>query len=267
MHEFSYFHPASLDEAKKILAGAEEGYCLAGGMSLLPTMKLRLSSPKSLVNISTLPELSGIRLSGDALVIGAATTHYQVLSSEVVDGHIPALSSLAKGIADVQVRYRGTIGGSVANADPAADYPAAMLGLGCTIVTDRREIHADDFFLGLFETALQPGEIIVQFRIPIPRRAIYLKMANMASRFAIVGVFVAECQDGARVAVTGAASCAFRARQFEKLLNRQWDAGALDDVDVPEDELLSDHHASAQYRAHLIRLMTQRAVSQLEIPA
>lgn len=263
MYDFNYHRPASLDEAKKIIAENEEARFIAGGMTLLPTLKLRLSRPSDVVDLAGIEELHGIREEGDAVVIGAMTRHADVARSETVKKTIPALATLAESIGDAQVRNRGTIGGSIANSDPAADYPAAVLGLNATIRTDRREIAADDFFLGMFETALEEDEVVVAISFPKPRRASYAKFPNPASRYAIVGVMVAETAEGIRVAVTGAGASAFRATEYEAALSSSFSADALAGITIDAGELNSDLHASAEYRAHLVGVMAARAVKAL----
>ena len=263
MYEFNYHRPTSIDEARKILRDNDEAKLLAGGMTLLPTMKMRLASPSDLVDLSKIEGLADISDSGDAIEIGAMVRHAEVAASDVVRAAIPALSDLADSIGDAQVRNRGTIGGSVANSDPAADYPAAILGLNAVVKTDRREISADDYFKALFETALEPGEIVISVRFAKPKRAAYSKFPNPASRYAVVGVLVAELAEGIRVAVTGAAACAYRATAMEEALSKDFSAGALEGIAVDAAELLSDLHASAEYRAHLVGVMARRAVSKL----
>jgi len=263
MYEFNYHRPTSLDEARKILGDNDEAKLLAGGMTLLPTMKMRLASPSDLVDLSNIEGLADIIDSGDAIEVGAMVCHAEVAASDVVRAAIPALSDLANSIGDAQVRNRGTIGGSVANSDPAADYPAAVLGLNAVVKTDRREISADDYFKALFETALEPGEIVISVRFARPKRAAYSKFPNPASRYAIVGVMVAETTEGIRVAVTGAAGCAYRATAMEDALSKDFSAGALEGIAVDAKDLLSDLHASAEYRAHLVGVMARRAVRQL----
>ena len=267
MYEFQYHRPASLDEAKKILAGNEEAKIVAGGMTLLPTMKLRLAQPSDLVDLSGIDFLCGIKKDGDAIEIGAMTTHADVAGSDLVRSEIPALSDLAGTIGDAQVRNRGTIGGSLSNSDPAADYPAAVLGLNAVVRTDTREIAADDYFKALFETALEPNEIIQAVRFPKPLRAAYAKFPNPASRYAVVGVMVAETADGIRVAVTGAGACAFRATDIEAALASDFSAAALDGLTISADDLNSDLHASPEYRAHLVIVMARRAVAAAGTPA
>ena len=262
MYAFNYVKPASLADAAAALSGAEDGTVLAGGQTLLPTMKQRLASPSDLVDLGGIAELKGISVSGGKVTIGAMTRHADVAASADVKGAIPALAALAGGIGDQAVRNRGTIGGSVANNDPAADYPAAVLGLGGTVKTTNREIAADDFFTGMFETALMPGEIVVSVSFPVPEKAAYVKFPNPASRYAMVGVFVAKMAAGVRVAVTGAGEGGvFRVAAYESALTANFSANAVADGAVSVDGLLSDLHADAEYRAHLITVMTRRAVA------
>lgn len=263
MYDFNYHRPSSIDEAKKLLGDNDEAKLLAGGMTLLPTMKMRLASPSDLVDLSNIEGLADISDTSDAIEVGAMVRHAEVAASDAVRAAIPALSDLADSIGDAQVRNCGTIGGSVANSDPAADYPAAILGLDAVVKTDRREISADDYFKALFETALEPGEIILSVRFPKPKRAAYSKFPNPASRYAVVGVMVAELADGIRVAVTGAAGCAFRATAMENALSKDFSAGALESIAVDAADLLSDLHASAEYRAHLVGVMARRATQAL----
>ena len=263
MYEFNYHRPTSLEEAKQILAANEEAKLVAGGMTLLPTMKMRLAQPSDLIDLSGIDGLDGIKDTGAAIEIGAMTRHADVASSDVVRSAIPALADLADSIGDAQVRNRGTLGGSIANSDPAADYPAAVLGLGATIKTDQREIAADDYFLGMFETALAADELVVSVSFPKPKRAAYAKFPNPASRYAVVGVMVAETDGGIRVAVTGAGACAFRAAAIEEALSASFSVAALSGFSANADELNSDLHASAEYRAHLIGVMAARAVKAL----
>jgi aerobic carbon-monoxide dehydrogenase medium subunit len=266
MYDFTYHRPASLEEVARLAAASEDLKVLAGGMSLLPTLKQRLSRHSDLVDLAGIGSLAGIRREADALVIGAMTRHADVAASADVKEAIPALAVLAEGIGDPLVRNRGTIGGSIANADPAADYPAAVLGLGATIITNRRGIAGDDFFTGLFETALAPGEVIIAVRLPVPEMAGYTKFPNPASRFAIVGVFVAktggQAGGGVRVAVTGAGPCVFRMPEAEARLAKSFAAEALDGLIVSQDGLNTDIHASSEYRAHVIAVMAKRAVAQ-----
>lgn len=261
MYEFNYHRPGTLDEAKKILAGNDDATLLAGGMTLLPTMKMRLAQPTDLVDLSAIDELIGIDDTGDAIEIGAMVRHADVAASEVVRSAIPALADLAESIGDAQVRNRGTLGGSVSNSDPAADYPAAVLGLNATINTDSRSIEADNYFLGMFATALEPGEIVRSVSFKKPKRAAYAKFPNPASRYAVAGVMVAELGDGVRVAVTGAGGCAFRVAAMEDALSKDFSAAALDGIAIESGDLNSDLHASADYRAHLVGVMAKRAVN------
>lgn len=260
MYDFTYHRPASLDDAVKALEGADDGKLLAGGHTLIPTLKQRLASPSDLIDLGGISSLQGISESGGTIVIGATTTHAAVASDALVKSKIPALAHLADGIGDAQVRNRGTLGGSIANSDPAADYPAGLVGLGATVKTNKREIAADDFFTGLFETALDDGEIVTAVSFPVPEKAGYSKFPNPASRYAIVGVMVSQGPSGVRVAVTGAGPSVFRVPAMEEALAGNFSAGALDGVAVPSGELNSDLHASAEYRAHLVTVMAKRAV-------
>jgi aerobic carbon-monoxide dehydrogenase medium subunit len=260
MYAFTYHQPGNVSAAVALLG--DDAKLLAGGQTLLPTMKQRLASPAAIVDLGKISELSGISREGDAIVIGAMTRHADVATSAAVHQAIPALAALAGLIGDPAVRSRGTIGGSLANNDPAADYPAAALALGATIVTNQREIAAEAFFQGLFETALTDGEIIVKVRFPIPQKAAYEKFRNPASRFALVGVFVALAKDGPRVAVTGAGSSGvFRAKALEAALGGNFVAAALKNSTIPATGLNTDIHADAAYRAHLIVVLAKRAVT------
>ena len=261
MNDFSFQRPASLAEAVAALKAAGENKLLAGGQSLIPILKLGLASPSKLISLAAVAELRGLKVDGKELVVGASTTHSDVASSAVVRETIPALAKLADHIGDAQVRNRGTLGGSIAHSDPAADYPASLLALDAKVVTDRRTIPAEQFFQGMFETALAADEIITQVRFAVPDKAAYAKMPNPASRFAIVGVFVARFADGVRVGVTGAAAKPFRATGIEQALGGKFAAEAVDGVAVPEDDLVSDLHAGPAYRAHLVRVMARRAVA------
>ena len=263
MYSFNYHRPASLDEAKQILATNADAKLLAGGMTLLPTMKLRLAQPTDLVDLSGIDGLDAITDTGSAIEIGAMARHADVAASDTVRAAIPALAELAGGVGDAQVRNRGTLGGSIANSDPAADYPAAVLALNGTVRTDQRQIAADDYFMGMFETALAEDELVVAVSFPKPKRAAYVKFANPASRYAIVGVMVAETEGGIRVAVTGAGACAFRASDLEAALTQSFSADALDGVSIDAGDLNSDLHASAEFRAHLVGVMAKRAVQAL----
>jgi carbon-monoxide dehydrogenase medium subunit len=260
MYDFEYHRAGSVDEAVERLGDSSEAKVLAGGMTLLPTMKLRLAQPDTLVDLGGVAELRGVSGAGP-VVIGAMTTHAEVAAAAEVRENIPSLAALAAGIGDPQVRNRGTIGGSLANSDPAADYPAAVLALGATIRSNRRSIAAEQYFRGMFDTALEPGEIIVAVSFPKPARAGYAKFANPASRYAVVGVFVADTAQGLRVAVTGAGPCVFRVSEMEAALSRDFSPEALEGIEVPADELNEDLHASAEYRAHLIGVMARRAVA------
>jgi carbon-monoxide dehydrogenase medium subunit len=259
MHAFEYHRPASTKEALS-LGKKEEARYLAGGQSLVQAMKLRLSSPSDLVDLGTIKELAGIRASGSGVEIGAMTRHADVASSPEVKKAIPALAALAGLIGDRQVRHMGTMGGSLANSDPAADYPAAVLALGATITTNKRKIEADDYFKGLYETALEPGELITSVAFPAPKRAAYMKFKNPASRFAIVGVFVADFGGKVRVGVTGAGPCAFRQADMEKALTAKFAPESVANIKVKPEGLNNDLHASPEYRAHLITVMAKRAV-------
>lgn len=260
MYQFTYHRPESLSAAIAQLAADGDAKALAGGQTLLPTMKQRLASPSAIVDLGKIADLAGISREGDAIAIGAMTRHADVATT--VRQAIPALAELADGIGDPQVRNKGTIGGSLANNDPAADYPAAVLALNATIVTNKREIAADAFFNGLFETALEPGELIVKVRFPIPQKAAYQKFPNPASRYALVGVFVAKTASGVRVAVTGAgANGVFRASAIEAALGSNFSAPALASLNVSADGFNTDIHADAAYRAHLIGVLAKRAVT------
>ncbi len=261
MYAFSYSNPQTAGEA-----ASASGQFLAGGQSLIPSMKLRLAQPGATVDLNGVAELAGIRVSGAQLEIGAMTRHADVAASREVQAAIPALAQLAGGIGDRQVRARGTIGGSLANNDPAACYPSAVLGLGATVVTHQREIAADDFFQSMYTTALQEGELITAVRFPVPRAAAYLKFKQPASRFALVGVFVAQTAQGVRVAITGAGLSVFRHEGLEAALNQSFTPEAAAAVKIDDSELNSDLHASARYRAQLISVQTQRAVEQLLSP-
>jgi carbon-monoxide dehydrogenase medium subunit len=260
MYELTYRKPETLDEAVRLLEEDEDAQILAGGMTLLPTLKLRLAQPTQLVDLSGIVALQGIRDLGGALEIGAMTPHADVAGSALVREKIPALAQLAGRIGDPQVRHRGTLGGSVSNSDPAADYPAGVLGLGATVVTNRREIPADEFFVDMFETALHLGEILTAVRFPVPSRCGYAKFPNPASRYAIVGVFVAEVAGQMRVAVTGAGPCAFRLPAFEAALASRFAAEALDGIDIDGQGFNGDLHATPEYRTHLVGVMAKRAV-------
>lgn len=260
MYCFTYHRAESLADALEALRAAEDGKLLAGGMTLIPTMKQRLAQPSDLIDLAGIDTLRAIRRDDDSLVIGALATHAQVASSTHVRELIPALAQLAGRIGDPQVRNRGTLGGSIANADPAADYPAALVGLGATIHTNVRRIAADEFFPDLFETALSEDEIVTAVGFPKPLKAAFMKFPNPASRYAIVGVMIAELSGGVRVAVTGAAGSVFRSREMEGALDDAFEPESLEGITVSEKDLNSDIHASAEYRAHLVSVMAKRAV-------
>ncbi len=260
MKAFAYHKPATLAEAVALL-GTPDSRPFSGGMTLLPTMKQRLAEPAALVDLGAIAALRGITQNGDTLTIGGMTRHADVAGSALVQARLPALAALAGGIGDPAVRHRGTIGGSVANNDPAADYPAGVLGLGATIVTNTREIAADDFFLGMFQTALAPGEIIVAVRFPVPLAAAYQKFKSEASRYALVGVFVARFAGGVRVAVTGAAPCVFRVPTLEAALSANFAAAATAGIVIEAGALNADMPAEAEYPAHLFPVLTRRAVA------
>jgi aerobic carbon-monoxide dehydrogenase medium subunit len=262
MYETTYHRPSGVDEAAALFAKGKEAKYLAGGHTLIPVMKQRLASPSDVIDLGKIKDLIGIEASADALTIKAATTHCDVATSGPAQKAIPALAYLASLIGDPAVRHRGTIGGSIANNDPAADYPAAVLALGATVKTNKRSISADEFFKGLFSTALADGEIITQVMFPIPAKAGYSKFPNPASRFALTGVFVVKTRAGdVRVAATGASqSGVMRVPAIEAALKANWSAGALDSVKISPDGLLTDIHGSSAYRANLIKVMAQRAV-------
>ncbi|MBN9222422.1 MAG: xanthine dehydrogenase family protein subunit M [Mesorhizobium sp.] len=261
MYAVNYHRAASVADAAKLVKSGD-AKLLSGGMTLIPAMKTRLAAPSDLVDLSRISDLQGIKVSGKTVTIGAATTHYDVASDEKLRKACPALAHLASLIGDPAVRHKGTIGGSIANNDPAADYPAALLALGATIVTNKREISADKFFKGLFETALKDGEIITAVTFTAPAKAAYEKFRNPASRYAIVGVFVTKGKDGVSAAVTGAGEDGvFRSKEIEVALAKNFTAAALDGVKVPAKGLMSDIHASSDYRANLITVMARRAVA------
>jgi carbon-monoxide dehydrogenase medium subunit len=262
MKSFTLHQPADPAQAAALLAERPEAVLLAGGMTLLPTMKQRLAAPSDLVDLARIEDISGILVAKNTVTIGAMTRHVAVAESAELGQAIPALCTLAGGIGDPAVRNRGTLGGSIANADPAADYPAAVLALAATIKTSKRTIFADDFFAGLFETALAPGEMIESVAFRIPSAAGYVKMPSPASRYALVGVFVARFADEIRVGVTGAGPCAFRATAIEQALSERFEPGALEGVRISPDGLNSDIHADAQYRAHLVSVLAKRAVAK-----
>ncbi|UTD28572.1 xanthine dehydrogenase family protein subunit M [Bradyrhizobium sp. WD16] len=261
MYEFKFHRPTTVRQAANLLAKNEDAKLVAGGHTLIPVMKQRLASPPHLVDLSKVDNLAGIELKGRALVIGAMTTHAEVANSATVREAIPALAELAGMIGDPAVRHRGTIGGSLANNDPTADYPAAVLALGATVVTNKRKLKPEDYFQGLFTTALEADEIITKVSFPLAKKAAYVKFRNQASRYALVGVFVARRPSDVRVAVTGAGSeGVFRVTAFEDVLKKRFSPKVLDGLVVPAEGLNSDIHGSAEYRAHLIGVLTRRAV-------
>jgi carbon-monoxide dehydrogenase medium subunit len=263
MKDFEFHRPATLKDAIGLVRDRAGAKFLAGGQSLLPVLKLELAEHSDLVSLAGCKELRDIRVDGGNLLVGALATHDDVSRSPEVTKAIPALAELAAGIGDAQVRNRGTLGGSVAHADPAADYPAALVGLGATVITDRRSVAADDFFTGLFATALARDELVKAVQFPIAKRAAYAKFAHRASKYALVGVFVAEHATGIRVAVTGAAAKVFRLASYEAALGKKLAPGSLDGIAVDSTGFNSDAEASAEYRAHLIGVMARRAVQAL----
>ena len=260
MDDFQYHAPSSVDGVLSALRDTDDGKVLAGGMSLLPVMKLAMAAPSDLVSLRNVPGLGDIEDHGHCLKIGACCTHAEVAASEVVRERIPALAAMAGRIGDPQVRNRGTIGGSVAHNDPAADYPAACVALEATIITDRRKISSDDFFGTMFETALEEDELVTAVCFPIPDRAAYAKFENPASKYAVAGVMVAQGSDGVRVAVTGAGAGVFRVAEMEAALADDFSGDAVAGIEVSSDGLLSDNAAGAGYRAHLVTVMAKRAV-------
>jgi carbon-monoxide dehydrogenase medium subunit len=262
MYNFTYHRASGLRQAQNLLGKLEDPKLLAGGMTLLPTMKMRLASPANLIDLDRVEGLDGIEVKGRSLVIGALARHADVANSATVGEAIPALAELAGMIGDPAVRHRGTLGGSVANNDPNADYPAACLALAATIITTKRKIPADEFFKGLFETALEPDEILTKVSFPLPKKAAYQKFRNPASRYALVGVFVAKRPSEIRVAVTGAGgSGVFRVTAFEEALKKRFSPKVLEGLTVPAEGMSSDIHGSAEYRAHLIGVLARRAVA------
>lgn len=260
MYDFAYHKPTSVADAVKLLADPD-AKAVSGGHTLVPALKHRLNKPTALVDLSGIAEMKGIKKVGNAIVIGALTRHVEVANSAEVKAAIPALAYLASHIGDVQVRNRGTLGGSVSNNDPAADYPAAVLGLGATIHTSKRKIAADDFFLGMFTTALDADEILTAIEFPIVDKAGYAKMKNPASRYVMAGVFVSKAGGTVRVAVNGAGPCVFRQADMEKALTANWSADAVAGIKQDADGLNGDIHGSAEYRAHLVGVMAKRAIA------
>ena len=263
MYQTTYHRPSSVEEAAALFGKGSDSKYLAGGHTLIPVMKQRLAAPSDVIDLGKIKELVGIEVSADALIIKAATTYFDILRSAEAKKAIPAIVHLASVLGDPQVRYRGTIGGSIANNDPAADFPAAVLALGATVKTNKRSISADDFFRGLFATALDDGEIITTISFPIPAKAGYSKMRHPASRFALTGVFVVKTKSGdVRVAATGASqNGVMRVPAIEAGLKTNWSPGAIDNVTIPAEGLLSDIHGSSSYRANLVKVMAQRAVT------
>jgi aerobic carbon-monoxide dehydrogenase medium subunit len=262
MYDFAYQKPGSLADVVKVLSDDLEAKALAGGQTFIPVLKQRLNKPTVVVDLAKLG-LSGIKVSGDTVTIGAMTTHATIASHPEIKAKIPGLQHQASLIGDEAVRHRGTMGGSLANNDPAACYPSALLALGGTVVTDRRSIAADDFFQGMFTTALEQGEIISSIELPVPQKSAYEKFRNPASRYAIVGVYVAKTAGGVRVAVTGAGqNGVFRHTAMEQALSANFSADAIANITTPADGLNSDIHASAEYRAHLVGVMAKRAIAR-----
>ena len=259
MKNFNYHITTNIKDALKLVSGRTA--FLAGGMSILPAIKLGLATYSDLINIKKIKGLHGIKVSSKYLKIGSITKHAEVADSKEVKKSIPSLSILAEGIGDPQVRNRGTIGGSIANNDPAADYPSACLALNATIHTNKRKIGADKFFKGMFETDLKKSELIESVEFEVPEKSYYAKFPNPASRYAVVGVYVAKKKNEVRVAITGAGSSVFRSRELESVLTSNFSSSAIDNVNIPTKGLNSDIHASAEYRAHLIKVMAKKAVS------
>ncbi len=260
MYDFNYHRPTKAADAANLIKKKKDGALMSGGMTLIPTMKQRLAAPTDVIDLSGL-ENNAIKAGKTKISIGAGATHAEVAGNRDVKKAIPALAAMAGGIGDPHVRHKGTIGGSIANNDPAADYPAALVALQATVHTDRRSIAAEDFFIGLFETPLEEDELVTRVSFPVPEQAAYAKFPNPASRYAVVGVMVARTQGQVRVAVTGAGSCVFRVPEMEQALASRFEPGALDDISVAPDDLNEDLHASAAYRAHLVGVMARRAVA------
>ena len=261
MYDFAYHKPTTVADAVKILAADSDARPISGGQTLLPALKHRLNKPTSVVDLSGIAELRGIKRDGNKIVIGAMTRHADVANSAEVKAAIPMLAMLASGIGDPAVRNRGTIGGSVSNNDPAADYPSAVVALNATVVTSSRRIAADDVFQGMFTTAMEPGELLVAVEFPIPEKAGYAKMRNPASRYVMAGAFVAKTGGQVRVAINGAAACVFRQKDMEAALSANWSPAAVAGVKQAADDMNSDIHGSAEYRAHLVTVMAKRAVA------
>ncbi len=262
MYDFAYHKPSSVADAVKLLSADPEARPISGGQTLLPALKHRLNRPTSLVDLSGIAELKGIKREGDKITVGALTRHIEVQNNPDIKAAIPALAYMATVIGDIQVRNRGTMGGSVANNDPAADYPAAVLALDATLVTDKRRIASDDFFQGMFTTALEPGELLVAIEFPVPEKSGYAKMRNPASRYVMAGVFVAKTKGGVRVVVNGAGPGVFRQTEMERALAANWSPDAVAGIKQPAEGLNGDIHGSAEYRAHLVTVMAKRAVAE-----
>ncbi len=263
MYSFNYHRPTNLDDAAKLRADSEDAVFLAGGQTLIPTLKQRLAAPTDVIDLGGVEGLVGIDVDAKRVIIGAMTRHADVARSSALRKVLPVLCDLAGQIGDAQVRNRGTIGGSIANSDPAADYPAAVIGLGATLQTNKRTIAAADYFKDLFETALEPGEIVRSIEFPVPKRAAYCKFPNPASRYAVAGVLIADFAGTIRVGVTGAGPCAFRALNLEQALNSKLTPSAVDAVEIDYERFNSDLHATAEFRANLVRVMARRAVAAL----
>jgi carbon-monoxide dehydrogenase medium subunit len=262
MYDFAYHKPSSVADAVKLLSADPEARPISGGQTLLPALKHRLNRPTSLVDLSGIAELKGIKREGDKITVGALARHIEVQDNPDIKAAIPALAYMATVIGDIQVRNRGTMGGSVANNDPAADYPAAVLALDATLVTDKRRIASDDFFQGMFTTALEPGELLVAIEFPVPEKSGYAKMRNPASRYVMAGVFVAKTKGGVRVVVNGAGPGVFRQTEMERALAANWSPDAVAGIKQPAEGLNGDIHGSAEYRAHLVTVMAKRAVAE-----
>ncbi len=262
MYDFAYHKPSSVADAVKLLSADPDARPISGGQTLLPALKHRLNRPTSLVDLSGIAELKGIKREGDKITVGALTRHIEVQNNPDIKAAIPALAYMATVIGDIQVRNRGTMGGSVSNNDPAADYPAAVLALDATLVTDKRRIASDDFFQGMFTTALEPGELLVAIEFPVPEKSGYAKMRNPASRYVMAGVFVAKTKGGVRVVVNGAGPGVFRQTEMEQALSANWSPDAVAGIKQPSEGLNGDIHGSAEYRAHLVTVMAKRAVAE-----
>ncbi len=263
MYNFNYKKPSSISEAKSIFSSCDDASYIAGGMTLIPTLKQRLAMPSDLIDLSSISELKSIKVEEECITVGAMCSHKQISESDKIRTALPALSNLASMIGDPQVRNRGTIGGSVANSDPSADYPAALLSLNAKIYTSERTIDVEDFFIGLFETTLNEGEIVTKISFPICEKASYKKFPNPASGYAVVGAFLSMKNDIIRVAITGAGPKVFRIKQMEEKLSKSFSTDSIKDIVVSHDDLNSDLHASSEYRSHLINVMVNRAVLEL----